>query len=87
MAHSYGAYGGSKHCVTNVNGAFWNMPNDKNERKRNLIVSFIDKSGTYSNQKYTVLNAIDKMVASTNFLSVRNDACKLLPRVRDTFTQ
>ena len=59
------------------------MPSDKNERKRNLIVSFIDKSGTYSNQKYTVLNAIDDMVASTNFYSVRNDACKLLPKVRD----
>ena len=81
VAHSYGAYGGSKHCVTNPNGAFWNMPKNQNERKRNLIVSFTDKSGTYSNQKFLVLNAIDDLVAKTNFYSVRGDACNILPKV------
>ena len=69
--------------MLNVNGAFWNMPSGKDNRKRNLIVTFTDKSGTYSNQKYTVLRAIDKIVATTNFYSVRNDACKLLPKVQD----
>ena len=81
MAHSYGAYGGSKHCVQNVYGRFWNMPKDKNDRRRNLIVSFIDHKGTYSNQKYVVLKAIDNIVAKTNFFRERNDACKLLPKV------
>eukprot|EP00795_Rhopilema_esculentum_P012313 gene12313-biopygen2411 len=83
VVYSYGAYGGSKHQVTNVNGAFWNMPNDQNERKRNIIVSFTDKHGTYANQKYKMLNAIDEIIKSTNFYSVRNDAGKLLPKVRE----
>ena len=57
------------------------MPGDQSDRKRNLIVSFIDQKGTYSNQKYVVLKAIDNMVAKTNFISEQNDACKLLPKV------
>ena len=59
------------------------MPSGKDNRKRNLIVTFTDKSGTYSNQKYKVLRAIDQIVAATNFYSVRNDACKLLPKVEE----
>ena len=57
------------------------MPKDKNDRRRNLIVSFIDQKGTYSNQKYVVLKAIDNIVAKTIFLRERLDACKLLPKI------
>lgn len=59
------------------------MPSGKDNRKRNLIVTFLDKSGTYSNQKYTVLRAIDQIVATVNFHTARNDACKQLPKIRE----
>ena len=43
------------------------MPS-KDKRKRNLIVSLIDKSGTFTNQKYKVLKAIDDIIATkTNY--------------------
>ncbi|CAB3986640.1 Transposon TX1 uncharacterized 149 kDa [Paramuricea clavata] len=87
VVHSYEAYGVSEHCVTNPYGSFWNMPADRNSRKRNLIVSFTDKYGTYSNQKLLVLKAIDQIAAKTNFYSVREDTCNLLHKLAEELNE
>ncbi|CAB4022586.1 ---NA---, partial [Paramuricea clavata] len=51
------------------------------ERKRNLIVSPVDKDGTYTDQKYQVINALDYIVRYTNFIDEHSNACKLLPAI------
>lgn len=77
VVYSYGAYGGDNHWVRNRYGKFWSMPEN---RQRNIIVGFVDKSGTYRNQKYAVLKAIDDIVRNVPFYSLRGDASKILPK-------
>ena len=57
------------------------MPSDPNKRKRNVIVTHIDKSGTYTNQKYTVLKALDNIVRKRTFPGLQKDVCKLLKNI------
>ena len=76
MAHSYQAHGISKHCIL---GAFRNMPDDPNKRKRNVIVTQTDKSGTYTNQKYIVLKALDNIVGKIIYLG--KNVCTLLGKI------
>ena len=45
--------------MKNVYGKFTNIPANKDDRKRILVVSSTDKHGTYSGQKYLVLKALD----------------------------
>ena len=79
IVYSYGAYGASKHNFYNVNGLFWNSPKEQNERKRNIIVSFTDKCGKYSNGRHKVSLAIEDIKEKVNFHSASNDAYKMLP--------
>ncbi|XP_065069406.1 uncharacterized protein LOC135694543 [Rhopilema esculentum] len=82
VAFSYDAYGRDNHCTTNVYGAFWYMPSDRNARKRNLIVSFADKTGTYDRQKYDILNGLHDIVTRRALFRTSRDYCKTLDAIR-----
>ena len=62
------------------------MPKGTNNRKRNIISSFVDKKGTYKNQKFLVMKALDEIVAASNFISVYEDACKIQPFIEKPIT-
>ena len=80
--YSYQGYGTGEHCTTSPYGKLWYMP-PKNLRKRNLIVSIVDKFGLYKTQKWTVMNALDQISRQVNFYSVRSDCCKILTKLRN----
>ncbi|XP_065071733.1 uncharacterized protein LOC135696306 [Rhopilema esculentum] len=52
---------------------------EQNERKRNIIVSFTDKHGKYSNGRHKVYLAIEDIKEKVNFYLARDDAYKMLP--------
>ena len=54
---------------------FWNLPGDKNVRKRSIVVSFTDKSGTYSDPKNKVTDVLDQISHDKIFSD--NAACKM----------
>ena len=81
VVFSYTAYGGHEHCTKDVYGRFWNMPKNKNARKRNIIVGIADKKGTYIRQKYDILNALDSIAKNVYFTKERRDYCKMLTKL------
>ena len=67
VPYSYQAWGGKKHYTLNTYGRFWNMPDNKHSRKRNLVIGFADKKGTYNGQKYELMRRLDEIAKDTNF--------------------
>ena len=68
VAYSFDTTDGSKYCVSTLpKSDFWNLPGDKNVRKRSLVVSFTDKSGTYYDPKIKMRDAIDNIVKAIIF--------------------
>jgi len=82
VVFSYQAYGGSKHCNTDVYGGFWSMPKNKNARKRNIVVGIADKAGTYVNQRGRVLTALNGIAKHGGFVRERGDYCKVIGKLR-----
>ena len=82
VAFSYGAYGSNEHCTTDIYGGYWSMPKDRNARKRNLIIGFSDKTGTYVNQKFKVLRALRTISSNTIFYHRTFDYCNILKNLR-----
>ena len=82
VAFSYKAYGANEHCTANTYGPFWSMPSSKESRKRTLIVNFIDKNGAYFQQKYRVMDALDRIVQHTDFSAERRSYCKVLDKIK-----
>ena len=82
VVFSYNAYGSKKHCDTDAYGGLWNMPKNKNARKRNIIVGVVDKKGTYANQRSNVLRALDGIFRHVNFYREFKSYCKVLGRLK-----
>lgn len=78
--YSYQGYSGREHCTFGAYGGMWYMP-PKNLRRRNLIVSIVDKFGLYKTQKWKVMNALDQIAKQVNFYKVRSDCCKILNKL------